>query len=246
MIIDFHSHILPNIDDGSRSPEISCQMLADADSQGVEVMVATPHFYADRMQMGLFLTKRDEAYERVMECPDRTDNITILKGAEAAFFSGMSRAEELDRLCIEGTRLLLLEMPFRPWTGKDLDEVERLINRKITPVIAHLERFYGFQRDKALIPELLDMPVYIQMNAECLLDWRLRRTPLKLFKTGQAHLLGSDAHSRSHRPPNLDKGRAVLEKKLGHGVLERMDRLGEELLFHPWCASPLFLHSVSI
>lgn len=229
MIIDFHSHILPGIDDGSRDVETTCEMLRKSADQGVEVMVATPHFYANQMQMKSFLEQREEAFQQVMEAP-REESIRIIKGAEVAFFPGMSRAEELPLLCIENTRLMLVEMPFCSWTNKEIKELEGLINRGMTPIMAHLERFYGFQKDKKIMNELLELPVYVQLNAEAFLSWWLRRMPLKLLKNGDAHLLGSDAHSVHRRPPNLAEGRKVIEERLGREALDDIDRLGEKLL----------------
>lgn len=230
MVIDFHSHILPGIDDGSRNLETTCKMLETAAKQGIDVMVATPHFYADRMRIDPFLNNREEAYQKVMECSERVEQLPIICGSEVAYFHGIGGAEEIDKLCIGDTRLMLLEMPFRPWSGKELDEVGRLLDRNIVPVIAHLERFFSFQKDKKIIPELMEMPVYIQINAEAFLDWRTRRKMAKLFQNGDAHLLGSDAHSLNRRPVNLAEGRRVLEKKAGREVLAEIDQLGEKLL----------------
>lgn len=229
MVIDFHSHILPGIDDGSRNREMSVQMLQAAAEQGIDVMVATPHFYADSMSIERFLRHREEALQKVLSC-QRQEQILIICGAEVAFFSGISRAEGIEQLRIGDTNLMLLEMPFRAWSDRDLYEVERLVGRGLTPVIAHVERFYPFQKDKGMISALMEMPVYIQMNAECLLSWRSRRLPVKLFRTGAAHLLGSDCHNVSSRPQNLAEGRAILERKAGRDCLEEMDRLGAALL----------------
>ncbi len=229
MVIDFHSHILPGIDDGSRNRQMSLQMLNAAAGQGIDVMVATPHFYADSMHVKGFLRRREEALQKVLN-EQRQEQIPILCGAEVAFFSGISRVEEIGQLCIGQTNLMLLEMPFRAWSSRDLYEVERLIGRGIQLVIAHVERFYPFQKDRGMISALLEMPVYIQVNAECLLSWKSRRLPLKLFRMGAAHLLGSDCHNLSSRPQNLAEGRAVLERKVGRDCLEEMDRLGAALL----------------
>ena len=121
-------------------------------------------------------------------------------------------------------------MPFRAWSKGDLREVERLLNRGIRPIIAHLERFYRFQKDKKLIQDLFAFPVLIQVNAECLLSWKDRRRAIKLFQSGQAHLLGSDCHNLTGRPQNLMEGRAMLEKKIGRQFLNQMDQLGVSLL----------------
>lgn len=226
-IIDFHAHILPGLDDGSRSCDMTAQMLQVARAQRIDTIVATPHFYAESMRIKDFLYKRQRAFSEVQE---QEECIRIICGAEVFFFPGMARAEGLEQLQIGETNLLLLEMPFRPWSAYELNEVDLLLRRGIRPIIAHLERFYRFQTDRAMIPALLDMPVIVQINAEYLLNWRTRRKALKLFQNGQAHLLGSDCHNVSSRPENLGEGRIVLEQKIGASFLKSLDEFGTSLL----------------
>lgn len=228
-IIDFHSHILPGIDDGSRDVSMSLELLRESRKQGISTIVATPHFYAGHDTINEFLNRRHIALERLQENVTFSSP-TLICGAEVYFFNGIGHADGMERFCIEGTNLLLLEMPFRAWSRRNLYEVELLSNRGMVPIIAHLERFYRFQKDKELIDELLDFPVYIQINAESLLSWRTRHQSLKLFKAGQAHLLGSDCHNITSRPQNLVAGRAVLERKIGRKLLTQIDQLGKTLL----------------
>ena len=228
-IIDFHSHILPKIDDGSKDLNMSMEMLKRSKEQGITAIVATPHFYADSSTIEHFLEKREHALEQ-LESNVSFSAPKIVRGAEVCFFAGIGHAEKIEGLCIGSTNLMLLEMPFRAWSEKDLYEVERLLNGGITPIIAHLERFYQFQQDKELIPALLDFPVVIQLNAECLLHWKQRRQAVKLFKNRQAHLLGSDCHNLTSRPQNLLEGRNTLEKKIGRQCLNQIDQLGASLL----------------
>ncbi len=229
-IIDFHTHILPGIDDGSRDVDTSCRMLEMAVEQGVDVIVATPHFYASRDRVEHFLEKRERA-EAVLT--ERMQNIPlqIRHGAEVAFFRGISRAEKLDSLTIEGTNLLLLEMPFVPWEASDIEEVETLIEeRGYQILLAHLERYLDLPGGRQRIAEILELPVHVQINAESLADWRKRGHLVRMFRAGQAHVLGSDCHSLHRRPPNLAEGRAVLEKKLGREFLNQIDAGGCALL----------------
>lgn len=228
-IIDFHSHILPGIDDGSKNVSMTEQMLETAAIQGINTMIATPHFYADSMSIQQFLRRRQTAFDIIKDMAAEK-GIHIVCGAEVAFFSDMSKAKDMELLCFENTRLIMIEMPFRAWTERDLREIELLVRWGIQPIIAHLERFYRFQSDKEVIPALLDMPVYIQINTESLLHWNTRKQPLKLFKNHQAQLLGSDCHNTSSRPENLAEGRKIIEKKLGIQKLRYIDQLGEMLL----------------
>ena len=140
-VVDFHSHILPRIDDGSRSTEMTAEMLSNAAVQGIDIMVATPHFYADSTTIDRFLRHRERAYLATQPIAE-AKKIQVICGAEVAFFPGMSRADDIEQLCIGDTSLMMVEMPFRAWTDRDLREMELMLNRGIQPVIAHLERFY--------------------------------------------------------------------------------------------------------
>lgn len=142
-VIDFHSHILPGIDDGSRNVEKSLGMLQISASQGVDIIAATSHFYATEDRISSFLDRRQNAFEELKQCLTEKDEYPeIVVGAEVAFFSGISRAERLEDLTYQGTDLLLLEMPFSPWTKADIDEIKYILERRRMKVLlAHLERF---------------------------------------------------------------------------------------------------------
>ena len=228
-IIDFHTHILPGIDDGSKDWKMTTQMLQKAEKCGIKLLIATPHFYADRMQLDEFMEKRKkifpECFKLAKEC-----GIVLLCGSEVAFFRGISKAENIDKLCISGTNLMLIEMPFREWEQSDLDELQSLRRRGITPVIAHLERFYGYQKDENLIKALFRMPVYIQLNASCFLNWKTKKRGFDLMTQNHVHFLGSDCHNTTTRPENIDEARKVIGKKFGEKTLNEFDRCSVEII----------------
>lgn len=228
-VIDFHSHILPGLDDGSKDIHMTSAMLTEAKRQGIDVMVATPHFYGDSMKLETFLKDRREAFAAASEAAEQV-GIQLYCGSEVAYFRGISRAEDIRQLCIRGTNLMMVEMPFHAWTGQELRELEALIHSGVRPIIAHLERFPYFQEDKSMIDQLLDLPVLIQVNAGPLLRWSNRRRPLRWLKEGQAHLLGSDAHNTSSRSVNLGPAREVIRKKLGQQTLDHIDSIGQRAL----------------
>ena len=231
-IIDMHCHILPGVDDGARDVETSLAMLEASRAQGVQYMVATPHFYATRDRVDTFLDRRREAWE-TLKPRMGADYPGIVLGAEVAFFRGISRAERLEALKIEGTDCLLLEMPFRPWSEDDVDEVSEILEKHgYTIILAHIERYLAMRGNADYIGNLLELPVLAQINAESLLDWRQRGKLIKMVRNGQVHLLGSDCHGIHHRPPNLGEGREILRKKTGTEYLDRIDRRSEELLFN--------------
>jgi protein-tyrosine phosphatase len=231
-IIDVHCHILPGVDDGARNVETSLAMLKASSDQGVQYMVATPHFYATRDRVDTFLDRRSEAWETLK--PQLSANLPrIYLGAEVAYFQGINRADRLETLRIEGTDCILLEMPFRPWSDVDVDEVTQIYEKYgYTIILAHIERYLGIQGNNEYIEDMLELPVLTQINAEGLLDWHQRRKLIKMLRNGQIHLLGSDCHGIKHRPPNLGEGRDVIRKKIGAEILDRIDRRSEELLLN--------------
>lgn len=224
-VIDFHSHILPGIDDGSRNVEKSLGMLQISASQGVDIIAATSHFYATEDRISSFLDRRQNAFEQLKQCLTEKDEYPeIVVGAEVAFFSGISRAERLEDLTYQGTDLLLLEMPFSPWTKADIDEIKYILERRRMKVLlAHLERFLTIPGNKKKIYELLELPVYVQINAESFEQWGERRQIFKMLKKKGMIFLGSDCHGVHHRAPNLIKGRNALEKKMGKAFMDEMD-----------------------
>ncbi|MBQ9155488.1 MAG: capsular polysaccharide biosynthesis protein [Eubacterium sp.] len=237
-VIDFHSHILPGIDDGSKDVETSLRMLDMAASQGVDLMIATPHFYASRHRVEEFLPRREASWNRLKEglahhegkVPD------ILLGAEVAFFRGISQADKIGAMTVGDSDIMLLEMHFEPWTDRDIKEVRDLVlDRHFTIILAHLERYMDIGQNRRRYADLFDLPLYVQINAESisggkLRDWRRRKTLINMFKDGQAHLLGSDCHGIHHRLPNLIAGRNALKEKLGEAYLKKLDERGSNLL----------------
>ena len=229
-VIDFHSHILPNMDDGSDSPETSLAMLRAARASGVDIMVSTSHYYKHSEGIDSFLERRTRRLADLIPLLDRTC-CGIVPGAEVAFFFGMDEDPRLDALCVGDTRVLLVEMPFQSWGTYEINTLSSLCyDRRLTVVLAHYERFAEFQKGNRLYEEVLELPLYVQINAGSLLNGRHVRRWLEMFRKGKAHLLGSDCHNTDTRPPNLDRGRDVIRKKLGEDVLHTVDRSAAVLL----------------
>ena len=217
---DIHSHVLPNMDDGSRSVEESLALLRLSAAQGIACVAATPHFYAEDNSPAEFL-KRRAASAAELRARWEPGLPRLLLGAEVCCFEGMSRVSELDALRIEGTELLLLEMPFRPWPDRLVREVLAIQERSgVTVALAHVERYLPAQADAWDI--LTEAGVLTQCNAGFFLRWRTRRKAVRLLNQGRIHFLGSDCHNTDVRPPRLGDawkvigagGREMLEENI--------------------------------
>ncbi len=202
-ILDFHTHILPGMDDGSRSIEESLSILREECRQGVKTAVLTPHFYAFQNSPGQFLKRREEAWNRLK--PHLEDMPSLLLGAEVHYFEGICRTEDLGTLCVEGTDLLLLEMPMCRWTTRMVDDVIELNERgDLKIVLAHVERYLAMQPFKTF-ERLLSFGILFQSNVSFFADWKTRHKAMSMLKRDQIHLLGSDCHSMGSRRPNWEK-----------------------------------------
>lgn len=220
-MIDFHMHVLPRMDDGSRDVAMSVAMLERSAACGVDTVAATSHFYAEDNDIPRFLARRQSACNRLMEAVGGRDDLPqLLLGAEVLYFSGMSAVDTLDALCLEGTDLLLLEMPFVLWTDRVLREVDAIQRSGLQVVAAHIERYMDIQPRRTM-EAFLDLGTFIQCNGSFFLNRRTIRQALRMFRQGQIQFLGSDAHNITARPPNLGEAVQIIERKLGRTALER-------------------------
>lgn len=218
-MIDIHSHVLPGMDDGSKSTAESLAMLRAAAAQGISVMAATPHFYPQQNDPDKFLLRRSASVKRIRE--EWEDGLPeLILGAEAAYFEGISRAGKIKDLCLEGTNLLLLEMPFASWTERMAKEV-RMLGRQhgIHVLLAHVERYRHYKK-APVWNELLAGEVLVQCNAEFFIDKWTKRRAKHMLERGGIQFIGSDCHNMRSRMPNMGEALQVIGES-GQKTLER-------------------------
>ena len=223
-MVDFHSHVLPGIDDGSSSVEMSAAMLKLAAEQGTQTMVATPHFYADRNTPAQFLARRQEAVERLQSALQGVVGLPrILLGAEVAYFRGMSDAEALWDLRIADTNYILVEPPLLPWDDRVYEELSGLLTKQnLRPIIAHIDRYLHPLHRRRVLDRLQELPVLLQANASFFSRKLTEKLAIKMLGEGRIHLLGTDCHNRSDRPPNMEDAIEKIEDSLGIEALDHI------------------------
>lgn len=228
-MVDFHSHILPQIDDGSQSVEESLQLLSRLKEQGIETVVATPHYYANRTTVDEFLNARAEAFAKI-RMHISADMPRVFCGAEVRYYEGISNTNSLKSLCVEGSKLLLLEMPMAKWTDYTIGELLHLASSgDVVLMLAHIERYLNLQKDGVWV-SLLENGAFFQVNATFLLDYRTRRKAMGMLKNGFVHFLGSDCHNLTDRPPLIGKAYSLIYKRLGVDFLQGMVDFGKSYL----------------
>lgn len=228
-MVDLHSHILPGVDDGSRDLEMTRQLLTALSRQGVRTVAATPHFYAAKDTPEAFLQRRQTALEQVSAL--RGDYPQIIPGAEVAYFDGMAHSGMLEHLQLGASGLLLVEMPFCPWTQRMIREVcDLTLQTGLTPVLAHVNRYRGQNQLPRYMDQLLENGILFQCNAEAFLSLFTRGWALKLLDKGCIHFLGSDAHNLTARPPRLEQAAQVITQKLGADTLDGLTIFAKDML----------------
>lgn len=233
MLIDFHTHILPQIDDGSGSLEESIGLLQMEAEQGIHFVIATPHFYAHRDTPEKFLERRAHAERRLRDEMRNYEGLPDIKmGAEVYFFPGMSVSNALPQLTIHGTRCILIEMPSPPWTEQMYAELKAVYDRQgLIPIIAHIDRYIGPFRTYNIPKQLANLPVYVQANASFFLRRETSRMALKMLREGEIHILGSDCHNLESRTPNMEEAIKVILDKVGRRAIRRIKIHEQQILF---------------
>ena len=234
---DLHTHILPGMDDGAVSLRNSIMLLQKELEEGVDRVALTPHFYHSRESQTHFLDRRARAYDRLLEYrvtlpPGVRKRLpaTIL-AAEVEWQPDMENWSHLEELCYQNTKLLLVELPFYPWSEDLINKLYDLMSATgLTPVIAHIDRYLDVQK-KELLQELYSIGLPMQLSGEALLHLRSREKALKLLRDETAQYVISDCHNLKDRKPNMGMALDVVEKKLGKGKADRLAWLSDRLLF---------------
>lgn len=238
-MIDFHSHFLPKMDDGAKSIEESLEMLHKSKLSGVDTIVSTSHCYAfdGSRDIKSFLRRRKEAYAAVLNeiKGKESEYPKIVLGCEVHLVPKLSTFPELKELCIENTDYLLLEMPSSEWKDEDFEEVYYITNLGIKPIIAHIDRYFDMEKK---FPDLFSLKLLFQANAEGFIAHDTRRKLVNLFERDALHILGSDMHNTTSRPPNLAEGYAIIDKKFGREYSRYLDLASHKILKNELVPTP--------
>ena len=214
MMTEYHCHILPGIDDGSDSVDTSLKMVEMMKAQGVERICATPHFYAHREKsIEDYLQKRQAAFDSIKDSMVIQD---VHLGAEIAIEHGVSELPGIEKLAIEGTRIILLELPYRAYEKWMSEEIYNIAAEyKLKVMLAHVHRYLPYY-SKDEIETILSSKSILQINNEAFTSWKEKRLAKKVMAEHTHFAFGSDAHNMSDRKPNWD----LLQKKIKSADIE--------------------------
>ncbi len=217
-LVDFHSHILPGVDHGSHSLNTSKKQLELAHSAGVTRIISTSHFYPHMTLFDEFIEKRNQAFKNLVAEVNIAD-VDIRLGAEVLLCDNLQNFENLDELCINGTKYMLLELPFSGFNYSMVESVESIISMDYNVVLAHADRY-----PKEHIEEFIETGAKIQLNASSLATVFKNKHLYSWIERGLVVGIGSDIHgadAEAYRKFNIAKG------KLGEALLEIVEKSNE-------------------
>lgn len=222
--IDFHSHILPGADHGAETSEDSTASMNELIGLGAGGAVATPHFYPENTSVELFKKRRASAVEH-FKGTCLSERCPVYVGAEVAVCRYLERMPELSELCIAGTNVLLLEMPFVRWTEEIIKTVESIRKLGFEVILAHPDRY-----EERGVEALFERGFRGQLNIASLAtknSWRRRRL-LRWVDDGHILAIGTDIHRPEVRDDRNAFPRGI--EVLGEDRLEMLKKSTSELL----------------
>jgi protein-tyrosine phosphatase len=223
---DLHCHILPGIDDGPESAEETREMLQTAVQEGISIIAATLHFSDEQSTVDSYLAAVEEKTREVQPLLSKLDtDIQIVSGAEVFMSPMLPSLEGLEKLCINDTQYLLIELPMMDIPQYAEDLIYSLRIRGMIPIIAHPERNFRIMDNPNLLAPMIELGALAQINSGSITGQfgkRVRQCARILFDHNMAHLISSDAHSPNGRAPRLKEAAERLDKWLGTDLADEV------------------------
>lgn len=204
IMIDFHNHIIPNIDDGAKSLDMSIEMLQEAQRQGISDVVSTIHFQHPKMDGKntdySFVSAKYLELKKALSENDIKINIHL--GAEVFYLPNLTSILDNPLVTVGNGNFMLIEFQTKKLPPNYLEELFKLQKHKITPIIAHPERYYEVQQNIDIAQDWLNRGFVLQLDCGSLLGHfgsKCEKISMELLDKGYVQLLGSDAHNNKTR-----------------------------------------------
>ncbi|RHE63110.1 tyrosine protein phosphatase [Streptococcus gordonii] len=237
-MIDIHSHIVFDVDDGPKTIEDSRALLEESYRQGVRTIISTSH-----RRKGMFETpetKIEENFKQVQElAKEIADDLTILYGAEIYYTSDILDKLEQGKIPrLADSQYALIEFSMITPYKEIHTALSNVLRLGVTPVVAHIERYHCLENDEKKVRDLINMGCYTQINSSSVLKPKLFGDTYKFMKKRAqfflekdlVHFVASDMHNLDPRPPYMQEAYQIISKKYGESHAEQLFRKNQELL----------------
>lgn len=220
MLLDIHSHILPNVDDGAKDVEASIVLLEMMQQQGITNVIATPHFYPHDDTIEDFKERVIVAQKLLNKYSNGLPKITL--GCELFYFNGISKSEFIKDFTLGDSNYILLEPNSYSITKTFMNELLYMRDELgLIPIIPHIERYNSSNGYNTFIKFIKTNKILTQANASSFFDKSYNRILKKLFKNGIVTFVATDTHS-INRPPMMDSALLEIEKRFSVAEKERI------------------------
>jgi protein-tyrosine phosphatase len=217
-MIDLHCHILPGLDDGASTLAASLQMASALVEDGVKVVACTPHILP-----GLYKNSGPHIRQAVADLQQRINEkgipLRLVTGADnhvtPDFVEQLKRGELLS---LADSRYVLVEPPHHVAPPRLRELFFELVVAGYVPVLTHPERLTWINSHYESIRQLVQAGVWLQLTAGSLagaFGKNARYWSERMLEDGVVHILATDAHDISRRPPNLSEGRDLAARRIG-------------------------------
>ena len=210
-MIDFHSHILPAIDDGSKSIEDSIQILREAREAGFSKIISTSHYLE-----GYYEVEEEERKRLIQELRNEDIGLELYVGSEIYITENMiDLLKGKKASSINNSKYVLFEIPMNNKTMLTKEIIYRLIENGYVPVLAHPERYSFIQQNPEELEELVDMGALCQSNYGSIIGLygkKTEKTVKKLLKNNLIHFFGSDVHRQEQIYNKIPKAIKKIKK----------------------------------
>jgi len=216
-MIDIHSHILPELDDGARTLEEALEMARLASEDGIQQMVCTPHMFngISRNPEPAEVLDRVEALQQAIANPA----LRLLPGNEVHFTQEILEKVRTNSVTkVNRLNYLLVEFPALSVPTGAGELFQELLANGVRPILAHPERNAQVQLRRGLVAELVEQGVYVQVTAMSVtgeFGTAARNCAESLLRHNCVHFLATDAHRAERRPPILSRGRDAAAEIIG-------------------------------
>ncbi len=230
MYYDMHSHILPEMDDGSKSVEMSLEIIDKLRAQNVKNICLTPHYYTNEESMYKFLERREESLEKLK--PVLPNDVNICVGAEVYVTEYLFNNDDLSGICYGNSKYILCEFPFSShFSERTMEYFYKLKgNYGLKPVLTHIERYEHLMADEGLVEELCDEDIIIQTNVGAFKGFSQKRRLLKYIKRGYIDIVGTDCHSLTRgNPDEYTPTMELIKNKCGQEYVDHIINTSAEI-----------------
>lgn len=209
-MIDFHSHIIYGVDDGSKDLNMSLEMIKNAEKEGTKYICATSHYMPE-----VYEPDREDYFNKLKELQEKS-NINIISGLELYMDPSLPKLYKNKKIWgINEGPYMLIEFPMRDVPKYSMDIFYELTVLGIKPIIAHPERNIKLMNNRHIIEELIEEGYLLQLNINSLLGKHGQTEKAfgeELVKKNMIHLLGSDGHNNSFRKTDMKEASERLEE----------------------------------